>query len=1338
MITSPTGKCRPYDESADGTVGTDGSAVVILMPLEKARRSNKRIYSVICGSAVNNDGSHKMSYSSSNIDQQSLVIKRALTKAGIQPNEAPLFIEGHGSGVSLADIIELKALKNVYGQQKSQQKIPIGSVKSVIGHTGPVSGLAGLIKSSLSLYHRKLHGSSYFTSFPAGEGIEKVFEVNRSAINISKTYNCYAALHGFGQGGTNAHVILTPEERKRLVPTESSQVIPVSGPNKGTLHQLIEQVKTRNITKENVLSVAYSANCRQQFPYRAVAIWEPNDNHVSVKIPDDIRKYDKVVLLFAGQSGGYSGMCEKLISLMPQVTQHFEQCVKRLKQYHDIEISRILYSQVDTQTEIQYAPICIFVIQYGLFQILLDVGCKIDCVIGHSIGDITAACVSGCISLEDTLDFLVDRWRAFRMEKNKGRSAAVNLDGEATSKLIKSTRLEVSIACYNSPEQTVVSGGAETIEKFIQTAQSQNIKAKLLATNNAFHCSRLEPIANLLKSSESNIHRCVPTLKMISTATGQLVPTTGVGKEYFINHILNSVKFTSALSQVYDRSTLFVDVGPGTVMQTLLKQNFKDASVESLLEYSNPAASFLSGLGSLWSRGMCINWASLYKKKQVQITSYPQYPFELNICNATEYAEGTSPRYDMLSAENKTRSVLSSVQQLISDIECNQHKKFRITVGLVTKTSTNIMSNRNAENVGSKYGPGRSDVFPVGCISNLFLHYVHHYLEMKGKINMEAKLHHILPLTNINQITLNHLARNTSGIPPFPSNINMDSILEVSKYTPENLISALEDTSLWYKPGTYCNASNFGLSVLGHCLEVITNESYGSLLGDVLIQLGMNHTSTDWSMSLLNHSAGEFDVDGQRLPPFECGAFTPADGVLSTTEDMCLFMKHLLNIEHDQGTAVKGIDIHRESCTEVFKHMIKSNDEPVYWYSGITAGSTSWIGMNAEKQTGAVILCNTGMEESMSLVTLGEKCLNLLTGNDCKEEGTLLTKDVLKLWTGHILHSPVLYHHTFEQGKHLPPVPKVRPSSCNETSESKEDPQSITEEYYKAPRYLKEATQSKPKFEINTNENIIMDTLATCLGLSSAHINMDHEAPFSHFGLDSLQAITFASKLSARIGCKLRVNDIVRFNSVSKLAGKLVNCREISEGTKTSNYKLEFPVQVKPENKCNSMNDLQSFIKQSYEKLQQNLLSHGALLFRGWEIHDAEEFAEVVSVLSSKRNLRDNYKDGISPRTYVTKNVFTSTEYPRQYNMALHNEMSYCKDPPTHLYFFCQTAPGAGCGGETPIADSREIYKHIPSNIRKDFEKKGLRYISNLPFKGQGIGELFYSLISFILLSKIC
>ena len=307
-------------------------------------------------------------------------------------------------------------------------------------------------------------------------------------------------------------------------------------------------------------------------------------------------------------------------------------------------------------------------------------------------------------------------------------------------------------------------------------------------------------------------------------------------------------------------------------MQTLLKQNYTDARVESLLEYSNPATSFLSGLGMLWNRGIFIDWTSMYKNKQVQITSYtPKTPFDSRFSNANENDAEQVPRYGMLSTGNKSSSITSNVQQFLSDRECNQHGNFGVTVGLVTRNNTNIIRHRKI--FASKFRAGCGDVFPVGSISNLFLHYMHRYLELKEKVNMEAKLHHILPLTNILQITLNHLARNCSGIPPVPANINMDNLSEVSNCRPENLILALEGISLLYKPGTYCNASKFGLSVLGHCLEVITKESYESLLGDVLKQLGMCDTSTDWSMSLLDRSACEFDADGHRLPPFECGAY---------------------------------------------------------------------------------------------------------------------------------------------------------------------------------------------------------------------------------------------------------------------------------------------------------------------------------------------------------------------------------------------------------------------------------------------------------------------------------
>jgi alpha-ketoglutarate-dependent taurine dioxygenase/acyl carrier protein len=290
--------------------------------------------------------------------------------------------------------------------------------------------------------------------------------------------------------------------------------------------------------------------------------------------------------------------------------------------------------------------------------------------------------------------------------------------------------------------------------------------------------------------------------------------------------------------------------------------------------------------------------------------------------------------------------------------------------------------------------------------------------------------------------------------------------------------------------------------------------------------------------------------------------------------------------------------------------------------------------------------------------------------------------------------------------------------------------QPLQKAFYKS---LIEQMQFFPSVQLRESsinyEDIVQSCLVQLLGLSDHTMtsNFSSHTSFEQLGIDSLRAITFAEHLSQKLGIELPIDVIFQYPNVKSLASRL---KQIGSNSHSSSEVLrEYILHEKAgmprvfeatNNQC-SLSVLLSFVDSHKVELLQKLHECGALLFRGFEIKTAEEFSKVVELLADKDKTFLDYRDGISPRTRLTDKIFTSTDYPKQFNMALHNEMSYSYTIPSMIFFFCQVAPNEKDGGETPIGDSTAIYNAIDPNIRREFSEKKLVYVTNLPSKTNSI-----------------
>jgi len=515
-IVSPDGRCRAFDAKAQGTVFSNGVGIVVLKRLEDAIADGDCIHAVIKGSAINNDGAFKVSYTAPRIDGQAKVIRAAQVMAEVDP-ETITYIETHGTGTSLGDPIEISALTQVFRASTDKKGFcAVGSVKTNIGHSDITAGVAGLIKTVLALKHKQIPPSLHFQQ-PNPE-----IDFDNSPFYVNTTLSDWqtngtprrAGVSSFGIGGTNAHVIL---EEAPVVETRGGASL-----QSRPWHLLLLSAKTRTALETvtanlaaylqqhrdlNLVDVAYTLQVgRQAFEHRFMVVCQNLEDAVQkleFANQEQVSTYLKelhnrpVVFMFPGQGAQYVNMGRELYQTEPIFREEVNRCCELLKPHLGIDLRHVLYpseEQIEAAThQLQQTYItqpALFVIEYALSQLWMAWGIQPEAMIGHSIGEYVAACLAGVLSLEDALILVAVRGRLMQ-ELPTGAMLSVHL---AEDDLQPWLGKEVSLAASNAPNLCVVSGSEEAIAHLQSRLNDQGVECRRLHTSHAFHSPMMDSI----------------------------------------------------------------------------------------------------------------------------------------------------------------------------------------------------------------------------------------------------------------------------------------------------------------------------------------------------------------------------------------------------------------------------------------------------------------------------------------------------------------------------------------------------------------------------------------------------------------------------------------------------------------------------------------------------------------------------------------------------------------------------------------------------------------------------------------------------------------------------
>jgi len=664
QIQSSDGKCRPFDHKASGTVFGEGAGVVVLKRLKDAIKDRDNIYAIVKGSAINNDGGDKVGYTAPSVGGQVEVIAKALKHAKVGADTIG-YVETHGTGTILGDPIEIEALSQAFrlSGQSAPGACAIGSVKSNIGHLDVAAGIAGFVKAVLAVKNRAIPASLHYEKPNPNIRLEdSPFYVNTALRTWTSDKPLRAGVSSLGIGGTNVHVIVE-EAPVRPVPvggkpvgsealgrealgrealeSEPYHLLKISGKTPGALKRNAANLK-RFLEQEpghELADIAYTLNvCRPSFPYRKAVVCVSKEDAaggLTIDEPTGSAGGSKIAFMFPGQGAQYAGMCADLLESQPVFKEAAERCFDIVRSQSGKDIRAVLYSgNPERINDTEFTQPALFIIEYALARLLMNLGIQPDVLIGHSVGEYVAACLSGVFSLEEALRLVVKRGELMQ-QMERGSMLSISI-GEEPLKRYLEGHPGVALAAVNSPAACVVAGRDADIFLFGEEMAREDIPTKRLHTSHAFHSSMMDAMLTEFEEAVKGITINPPSIPFISNITGKIAVYETISfPAYWVRQLRHTVRFAAGVQDIMkDPHVVFVEVGPGRALSAFAGAGGGKGAghkVVTLLpsrEESNCVKSVLQGVGKLWLNGVEPDWQQLYAGEERYKVGLPGYSFD--------------------------------------------------------------------------------------------------------------------------------------------------------------------------------------------------------------------------------------------------------------------------------------------------------------------------------------------------------------------------------------------------------------------------------------------------------------------------------------------------------------------------------------------------------------------------------------------------------------------------------------------------------------------------------------------------------------------------------------
>ncbi len=652
---SNDGHTRTFDINARGTVFSDGAGVVVLKRYEDAVKDGDTVYAVIRGGALNNDGGEKGSFTAPSVSGQAAVISMAQAISSVNPRTIS-YVETHGTATPLGDPIEIEGLTRAFREYTDDKQFcAVGSVKTNFGHLTAAAGVAGIIKTALSLYYKTLPASIHFTApNPQIPFADSPFFVNHSLRNWeTDQLPRRAAVSSFGVGGTNAHAILEEAPvRTNSGPSRSKQLLLLSAKTETALQQRIENLASYLESNPTIPlgDVSYTLqNGRQHFNHRFFASVENHQDALNLLKNGDPKRSNKykldkkssgVVFMFPGQGSQYVGMGSNLYRDEVVFRESVDQCAEILKPLLERDIRELLFAEegnVDAENLLKqtyFTQPALFTIGYSLAQLWMSWGIQPAALIGHSVGEFVAATIAGVFSLNDALTAVANRSRLMQNLPGGGM-LSVRLSAEEIEKYLSA---DISIAAINGPKLCVVAGPFDSLEKLQKEFESKEILCKALHTSHAFHSPMMDPIVEPFRDIISGLKLNTPTIPILSTVTTKwMTETEACDPSYWASHLRATVKFADGVKAIWNDKPNYtlLELGPRNTASTLALQQSSDTKSQKAIPTLGDTAkndtewiTTLAAVGQLWLSGIEIDQKAFYAFEERYRVALPTYPFE--------------------------------------------------------------------------------------------------------------------------------------------------------------------------------------------------------------------------------------------------------------------------------------------------------------------------------------------------------------------------------------------------------------------------------------------------------------------------------------------------------------------------------------------------------------------------------------------------------------------------------------------------------------------------------------------------------------------------------------
>ena len=647
---SPTGRCRTFSASADGYVRGEGCGMVVLERLSDARAARHPVLAVLRGSAVNHDG-HTSGLTVPNGLAQERVVELALADARVEA-EAVSYIEAHGTGTSLGDPIELAALGRVFGSGGPREApVQVGSVKTNIGHLEAAAGVAGLIKVVLQLQHRELAPSLWFESpNPNVDWSALPLEICDRRMPWASTSPRIAGVSSFSISGTNAHVVVEEAPPSLAIesrhPPRDHALLVLSARDGQALAQSAGRLANH---LENAISLDLSdaalttqvgrhhLRCRASLVTRSSSEAVTELRHLAEQVVDrrPASGRRRLAFLFTGQGSQQALMGQQLFESEPAFRRALEECEAILEprcgSLLDV-LAKPESSEAHPLDTTAWAQPALFAVGYALAELWRSWGIEPDAVLGHSVGEITAACVSGILSLEDALELVVARGELMQSLPAGGMLAVVSSPDRAVAALGSELAEELEVATINGPSHLVFAGECSTIEVAGERLRGAGFKATELKVSHAFHSRAMDPILEPFGRLAGKLPHRLPRRNLVSNLTGGVVDQITAPAEHWKRHLRQAVRFGDGMEALREIGCdVFVEIGPRPVLIGLAQGavgGSADAYLASLHPPHSEESQMQASLGRLYELGFDVDWEGFNRGRDGRLIRLPTYPFQ--------------------------------------------------------------------------------------------------------------------------------------------------------------------------------------------------------------------------------------------------------------------------------------------------------------------------------------------------------------------------------------------------------------------------------------------------------------------------------------------------------------------------------------------------------------------------------------------------------------------------------------------------------------------------------------------------------------------------------------